>query len=424
MAAMLTFDDISFDCRLYSGYKPCRHGNECAGCAHYDPLDGLPAERAGEAVTGGSPLTGRRAGEGLRVLVIKTGAMGDVLRTTTLLGPIHRVHPGARVVWVTEPVSLALLRGNPLIEEVVPLTPQTAADIESRDFDLLICLEKEGEALALAGRVRASERRGFGPTRWGTPTVFNPEARYGLLLGLSDELKFRVNTRSYPEIVCEMAGFEYRRDRYMLALSEASVRAREALRSRLGEGLSRPRVGINTGCGTAFPTKQWTLRGFAELIRVLHAQSCAHLLLLGGRAEEEFNRRLLEETAGCGVVDAGCHHSLEEFFGVVDACDVVVTSDSLAMHIAIARCKWVVALFGPTSAVEVDLYDRGEKVITDFSCAPCYLKKCRVDEEYNAAVGRGETPAVGPRTMCMESLTGERVAQAVLRGLAAVGHGT
>ncbi|MCX7719301.1 MAG: hypothetical protein N2111_13005 [Candidatus Sumerlaeaceae bacterium] len=422
MDAMLTFDDIRFDCRLYSGYKPCRFGNECAECPHYDPLEGAPAEGAGEAVTGGAPQTQRRAGEGLRVLIIKTGAMGDVLRTTTLLGPIHRAHPGARVVWVTDVSSLALLGGNPLIEEVVPLTPDTAADVESRDFDLLICLEKEGEALALAGRVRAAERRGFGPTRWGTPTVFNPESRYGLLLGLSDELKFRLNTRSYPQIICEMAALEYRRDPYMLALSEASLRARETLMARVG-GRGRPRVGINTGCGAAFPTKQWTLRGFADLIRTLRASTDAHLLLLGGRAEEDFNRRLLAETHGCGVVDAGCRHSLEEFFGVVDACDVVVTSDSLAMHIAIARRKWVVAMFGSTSATEVDLYDRGEKVVTDFPCAPCYLKKCRMDEDFHAAVARGEAPPEGPRTMCMEALTGERVAQAVLRGLAAVGHG-
>ena len=46
-----------------------------------------------------------------------------------------------------------------------------------------------------------------------------------------------------------------------------------------------------------------------------------------------------------------------------------VTSDSLGMHIAIARGIPVVAFFAPTSAAEIDLFGAGEKVI---STAPDY----------------------------------------------------
>jgi ADP-heptose:LPS heptosyltransferase len=35
-----------------------------------------------------------------------------------------------------------------------------------------------------------------------------------------------------------------------------------------------------------------------------------------------------------------------------------------------------VALFGPTSAAEIDLYDRGEKIRSDLDCLCCYRQIC------------------------------------------------
>jgi len=41
-------------------------------------------------------------------------AVGDVLRTTSLLPGLHRRWPGAHVTWVTSPAAAELFRGNPL----------------------------------------------------------------------------------------------------------------------------------------------------------------------------------------------------------------------------------------------------------------------------------------------------------------------
>ena len=56
--------------------------------------------------------------------------------------------------------------------------------------------------------------------------------------------------------------------------------------------------------------------------------------------------------------------------------DVVVTGDSLGMHMAIALGKHVVAFFGPTSAPEIDLYGRGVKLVSDMACSPCWSPRC------------------------------------------------
>lgn len=390
---MLQFEDIRFDCALYNGYKPCRYGNECGGCPHYEPL--APGDASsGEPVVVPALTTKRRPDNPTVIVIIKTGAMDDVLRTTTLLYPLKREYPSARIVWITAAPSLPLLRNNPLIDELLELNPATAGLIISREFDVLLNFEKEQEPLALAGQVRARRRFGFAPTRWNTATVFNTESRYGLLLGLSDELKFHLNRKTYPEIISEMAVLPFRRDDYMLELAPESLARKMDLERELGPG-RRPRIGLNTGCGPVFRTKQWPVERWLELIAYLqHNTPEAQLLLLGGKAEEEMNRQIASSAQG--LIDTGSGNTLEQFFGVVDACDVVVASDTLAMHIAIALKKRVVALFGSTSATEVDLFDRGEKIITDFECSPCYLKTC------------DKSP------MCMQEMSGVWVGKAVL----------
>lgn len=391
---MVDFSDIRFDCILYTGYKPCRYGNECKGCWHYEPREPYAAEPA-SPVHVLAPPRDPTDNSPYKILIIKTGAMGDVLRTTTLLAPLLRVYPGAEITWVTDKSAVPLLEHNPKISRLYVLDDATEQLLAGEAFDLLLNFEKEPAPLALAGKVPARIHRGFAPTIWNTPTVYNSSSVYALLLGISDELKFRINEKTYPQIIAEMAEIPYQRDPYELYLPEAAVKRRE----RLGEQLCRashPWIGLNTGCGSVFRTKLWPVERWVELVNALkeHVPS-ATLLLLGGPAEKEMNRAI--QSACSRLIDTGCENSLEEFFGIVDACDIVVSSDSLAMHIAIALRKRVVALFGSTSATEIDLYDRGEKVVTDFECSPCYLKQC------------DKNPT------CMQAMTGHEVAEAVLR---------
>jgi heptosyltransferase-2 len=392
---MVRFEDIKFDCRLYNGYKPCVYGNECAGCPFYDPQDPsnpgwFPTLTAG-AIGKLPPAP--------EILIIKTGALGDVLRTTTLLYPIRRRFPQARITWITAQPALPLLSANSLIDELCAFGDEPGSELLSRKFDLVICLEKEGYPLVFAGEVQADHKVGYSPTPWGTAAIANEEARYMLVLGVSDELKFFRNQKSYPEIICEASGLPYQRDPYLLNLTDAGLRSRQRIADiLLQRGTSHlPVVGLNTGCGAVFRTKQWTLEGWAATARALQLGGRVNVLLMGGTAEAELNRAIMEQVPG--VIDTGTENPLEDFFGIVDTCDVVVTSDSLGMHVAIAREKYVVALFGSTSHHEIDLFNRGEKIITDFPCSPCYLKTC------------------DKKPMCMEAMSANTVVAAVRRGL-------
>jgi heptosyltransferase-2 len=93
-------------------------------------------------------------------------------------------------------------------------------------------------------------------------------------------------------------------------------------------------------------------------------------LVLGGADEAERNAEILRRAEGrVRAIDAGTNNSIADFAALVDRLDLLVTSDSLAMHIAIARKVRVLAFFAPTSAAEIELYGRGEKIA---STAPDY----------------------------------------------------
>ncbi len=365
---------IRFDCRFYTGYKPCGKADVCEGCTHYSP-------------------------QGTRILIVKLAAMGDVLRTTCILPGLPRQYQPCHITWLTDTESEVLLNTNPDIARLMCFEPSNLLVLLSEQFDLLLNFEKEPRALAVANLVRATEKRGFAQSPAGTLTVFNTESQYALQLGLSDELKFRQNTKTYPQIIYEMAGLPYHNEEYVLELSERSKQLAEQFARNHRLAKAKHVVGVNTGCGSVFKTKQWTVGGFVELIKQLAKKPEVCVLLLGGPRERSFNAEILRQ-CDQRIIDTGCDNSLEDFLGIVSTCDLVVSSDSLTMHIAIGLRKQVVAFFGSTCPAEVDLFGRGEKVVSDFPCAPCYKATCSINPS------------------CMDALSAEQILGAVKRVLA------
>jgi heptosyltransferase-2 len=76
------------------------------------------------------------------------------------------------------------------------------------------------------------------------------------------------------------------------------------------------------------------------------------------------------------MVSAGNELDLRQFASVISKLDVLVSADTLAMHLAIALGIKTVALFGPTCAQEIDLYGRGIKIESKADCSPCYRSRC------------------------------------------------
>ena len=95
---------------------------------------------------------------------------------------------------------------------------------------------------------------------------------------------------------------------------------------------------------------------------------------------------------------------MRHFAALLGHCDVVVTGDTLAMHLALALGRRTVVLFGPTSAAEIELYGLGEKVVPDMACLSCYKNELRFRPELHGSDldrygGESDDAAAGPRVL-------------------------
>jgi heptosyltransferase-2 len=357
-------DELKRDCRHVRWDRPCTphklRGRECRTCDEYAPIRH-------------------------RVLMIKLAATGDVLRTTAFLPAIHAAWPQARVTWVTAPAAAPLFAGNALVDEVLATDDAaTVARLLGEEFDAVLCPDADPDAAALAAVARGRERRGFVRSARGQVEALGPGAERWLMMGLSDARK-KANTRTYQALVAEVLGLDPAAVREpILVPSPADAAAARAFRDRTG--WSGTLVGLNTGAGGRWAYKQWTLEHQRTFLQQV-TQKGHGVLLLGGPEEVERHAQLLASARGRPVFDAGNHNSYGVFAALLELCAVVVTGDSLAVHVAAARSVPAVVLFGPTSAAEIELYGRGEKITPPgLPCLCCYLPICDVKPHCQALI--------------------------------------
>jgi heptosyltransferase-2 len=145
----------------------------------------------------------------------------------------------------------------------------------------------------------------------------------------------------------------------------------------LGITLNKNILGIHTGGGGRWRLKQWSEESFIQLISELINDSGndMQICLFGGPLEKGQNERIIDRIKG-PLFDTGCENTVRHLASMINNCSVILSGDSLAMHLALAMERRVVVLFGPTSHAEIELFGLGEKVIPDLDCLVCYKKEC------------------------------------------------
>jgi heptosyltransferase-2 len=335
-------DEIHYDCRHYRGEKPCVYRVNCPYCIKYFPM-------------------------GYRVLIFKLGAMGDVLRTTSILPSLDRSlskqHECRYITWVVDPSSKPLLENNPFVHRIWTIDDETMIRLRVEKFDLALCFDKEPRAIGLMALCQATTKRGFIMGAEGSLHVTGPAGEDALLLGISDFYKFQRNQKSYQQTIHELVEIENAGELYVLMFTPEEKEQAKARLAELG-ATRRPLIGLNTGAGSVFPGKRWPADRFAELGARLAKSTGGTIVLLGGPEEIERNK-MIAARIGAGCVDLGTDNPLRRFAAMLGELDLVVAGDTMALHVALASNTKVVALFGPTPHQEVDLGGRGEKIFRE-----------------------------------------------------------
>lgn len=340
------------NCRYFSGYKPCPKNESCdEACDRFE----IPS---------------------VAVLIVHLGALGAVVRSTSLLKAIKRKYPGCMITWVTDAPADRLLRGHSAIDRVLTTSEADLLQLSTLEFDVAYVVDKSLKAVGVLRRTTVEQIYGFqNNPRNGAIIPATPAAQELWELGLDNHRKFFVNKKPETQLLIEALELGYfRRDEYWLELTAAE---KQEMQRRRSAWLTTPDdviIGLNTGCSAVIPYKKLSVEFHRNLIQsVQHRFPQATIVLLGGPEDSLRNQQISE---GLDVINSDSESGLRDGLISVAACDVVVTGDSLGMHMAISQRKQVIAWFGPTCAHEIDLFGRGQKILSKASCSPCWKRSC------------------------------------------------
>ena len=327
---------VNTDCKYYRGDIPCvyhkRQGVHCERCGYYEKLKE-------------------------RILIIKLGAIGDVIRTTPLLHKLKSEYPDAQIHWLTDTPEILPSQ----IDKVYRFDIRDIEILKSMSFHLLLNLDKDREACALANRIKAKTKKGFKFVDGHCSPIGNAaEAKW--ITGLFDDVN-QSNTKSYLEEIFEICGYKFQGEEYIFELHEKA--------KNWDLKYEKSIIGLNTGCGERWQTRLWPETHWIELaMKLIHAGY--EVLFLGGEQEHKKNLRLAKKTGG---LYKG-YYSLDDFIGLMNQCDLVVTAVTMALHIAIGLKKKIVLFNNIFNKNEFELYGHGVIIEPDKGCKGCFKNVC------------------------------------------------
>jgi heptosyltransferase-2 len=311
----------------------------------------------------------------VRILIIKLGAMGDVLRTTFMLEGLKELYPSSSITWIVSQNNAHVLENNKHIDSIVVNDGAVNEYLAKNFFDVVINLDLAPESLALAKLSANSKICGYVIDNKRNIICSNQAAREWLLMSAYDELK-KANKETYQRWMAKIT--ELPKDSYeiIVPLKQSSLLKAEKFAKEKNIAAAKKVIGINPGAGKRWKMKKWRTDGFIAAAK--HFASKGHAILLLGGADdlEEINAILAEKMEN--VYSTGTDNSIPDFFAMINLCDIVVCGDTMALHAAAGLKKNIVALFGPTSLAEIDVYGRGVKLQSNKECVCCYRQECNL----------------------------------------------
>jgi len=330
---------VNSDCRYFRGDIPCSyHKNEkviCESCRYYDPVKE-------------------------KILIIKLGAAGDVIRTTPILRKLRQVYPACYITWLTLSPELLL---KDWVDQILPFDLKNIITLQASQFDLLINLDKDLEACALANQISAQDKKGFGLSQFNKCCAINEESEQKFLTGIFDNFN-KANCKSYPAEIFEICGFKFQGEKYIL-----DNFAKNGFQWDISE--PRPLIGLNTGCGNRWTSRLWSQQNWIELALKLKDQGTG-VLILGGPDEHEKNLQIAKNS---GATYPG-YFPLKQFVNLVDQCDLVVTAVTMATHIAIGLGKKIILFNNIFNKNEFELYGLGKILEPAIECDCFFAREC------------------------------------------------
>lgn len=342
MKKQISLSKIKTDCRYFRGDIPCKPHKKFG--VHCFDNNGKVCQKYDKTKE--------------KILIIKLGAIGDVIRTTPILHKLKKIKPKAEIWWLT--YSPEIVPSS--VDVVLPFNLQSTTTLQAIHFDTIYNFDKDKEASALCSILSARIKKGF-ILKNGKCAPINKDAEHKFITGLFDDIN-KANTKNYLEEIFEIAGFKFKGEEYILENGSDEFNWKLPKNKKI--------IGLNTGCGGRWTSRLWPDKYWIELAKKLKKTGYVPLLL-GGEQEHQKNLKIAKQS---GSTYLG-NFPLKQFISEVNQCDLVVTGVTMAMHVTIGLKKKIVLFNNIFNRNEFELYGLGKILEPDFDCNCYFSPTCK-----------------------------------------------
>jgi len=308
------------------------------------------------------------------ILVLRPGAMGDVLLTTPALRALRLAFPAARISVLVTGSGEAILRGNVNVDEIIvldksSLRAQTSMIplVRRKKFDLVIDFLCNPRTAVIAFFSGAPRRLGY--------DVRMRKLAYNLRKPRDEYREGKKVAKYAAQVNIDML-------RCLGIKSEATqldFKASDAAQTRMDEFLRSHHVDQKKVVGICpagtWPSKTWEVEKFAGLADRIVSELGHKALILWGPGERELAQRMARLMEKEGVL--ACETSIDEASAIIRNCALFVSNDSGLKHIAVALGTPTVTIFGPTNPKTWNPTEPAHRAVhADVDCLFCDKNEC------------------------------------------------
>ncbi|HAN00662.1 MAG TPA: hypothetical protein DCQ26_18870 [Marinilabiliales bacterium] len=306
------------------------------------------------------------------IAVCKYKGMGSIIQATPLLKTLKANYPGSKIIFVTTPGNVEILKKTGLVDVIVTLNdssvfklikglPGFIIKLIRYKIEVYIDLEVYSNFSTLITILSMSKNRlGF----------YLQSKHYRL--GNYTHMMYH-NTRSpimetYLQFArllgCKIADTEL-----IPLVSEITSINFDNLKLEL---LKKKYLVINPNASDLRLERRWGLENYKELIQLLVKHFPENtILVIGGKSESQYVSEVLKGLTHKNIFDISGKTNLDELIAIIKHAQLLITNDSGPMHIGFACKTPTIALFGPCSPMQYGNHKNSIAIYKNAYCSPC-----------------------------------------------------
>ena len=294
-----------------------------------------------------------------RVGIVMMSAVGDAVHVMPLIHALKAHAPQAHVTWVLQPGPATLVRGHPLVDDIVLFDRargwraflDVRRELDARRFDVVLALQVYLKAGVVTGFAHAPVKLGFDRARARDANWVFTSHRIPPHEGqhVQDQYFEFLDALRIPHGTVEWT------------LGPWNDSERLWQREFLSQ-FDRPIAPIVVA--TSKPAKDWMPERWAAVCRILWNEFGLQPVLVGGSSARE--------TRAASIIsrDAPMAHSalgsgLRKLAAILDGAAVALSPDTGPLHLAVALRTPVVSLLGYTNPRRVGPYNFSRDLMID-----------------------------------------------------------